>query len=120
MKDKFKVKFDYNRIWNINESQLFRGVQWPPNIAGLCKELQNHVSQSPRKHRPGNNLYTGNSEEDNQNDIYSDLIAQMREVQNKSTVSSVQDRQNAQTTDCFMRSLSPEGEVRAERQPEPL
>lgn len=37
VKDKFKVKFDYNRIWNLNDSPLFKGAQWPANITGLRK-----------------------------------------------------------------------------------
>jgi hypothetical protein len=43
MKHNFKVKFDYNRIFNLNDTPLLKSVQWPSNILGLRKEQMRSI-----------------------------------------------------------------------------
>ena len=59
MKQNFKVKFDYNRIFNFHDTALLKTVEWPSNVPGLCKEQAR--TQSPKKGRRNDNLYTENS-----------------------------------------------------------
>lgn len=109
MKQNFKVKFDYNRIFNFHDTALLKNVQWPTNVPGLCKEQTRTQSPSKRTRR-NDNLYTGNSEEDHQNDFINDILVQLRDMQSKELLQSdnthLQKQNNclqAQTSDCFHR-----------------